>query len=68
MQISLSNTNNDASNLVKDLISDVLGSPQQQLTNNASFRSENPINNIEETTALAHQVLGQKMTQVSLVV
>ena len=64
MQISLSNTNNDASNLVKDLISDVLGSPQNQPANNASFRSENTINNIEDTTALAHQVLGQKMTQV----
>jgi len=69
MNISLStNNNNESSGLVKDLISDILGSPQKTQKNNASLRLEDPINNVEETTALAHQVFGQKMTQVSLIV
>jgi len=34
--------------------------------NSASFSSQNPINNIEDVATLAHQLLGQKMTQVNV--
>jgi len=47
-------------NSMRELVSDSL-----RPKNNASYSNQKPINNIEDVTTLAHQVLGQKMTQVN---
>ena len=60
MKIANSTANINSS--IRDLISDTL-----QPEKGASYSNQNPISKIEDVATMAHQVLGQKMTQVNTV-
>ena len=56
-------------NSMRELVSDSLrlSDLNNPSKNNASYSNQNPISKIEDVATLAHQVLGQKMTQVNTV-